>query len=213
MARGKDKEAFGAARSALRSATSPIVLVDACVWHHSFSRNVLRHLALTRAIRIRWSRAIEAEWISSVLRARPDIARSTLIAVRDRFRVEFPDGLVPEVLPRHRIPPLPDPDDQHVLRAALVAGASVICTVDQHGFPARLLGPMGIEARPPSAVLSDCALQRDRLTCAALQTHRSSLRRPAYTPDEYLAALDRAELIQDATTRDLLLHGLRRPVP
>lgn len=108
---------------------APIVLVDSCVWHRSFTRNVFRHLAIEGAIRIRSSRTIEMEWIASVLRVRPEIARSKLLSVRDRFRMEFPDELVPDRLPRLKLPPVPDPNDAHVLVAAISAQASVICTL------------------------------------------------------------------------------------
>lgn len=188
------------------------MLVDSCVWHHSFSRNVLRHLALASAIRIRWSRAIETEWIASVLHARPDITRDKLIEVRNRFRHEFPDGLVPEALPRLAVPRLPDPDDEHVVRAALVAEATVICTLDRRGFPRSALAPLGVTAHDPATLLATCVLQRMPQTYAGLHTHRTSLTQPSYHPREYLDALRKAGLVLDTAIEGLIMHGLKHAV-
>ena len=195
----------------MRSTTGacPVVLIDSCVWHHSFSRNVLRHLALALAVRIRWSRAIEVEWLASVMRARPEIARATLISVRDRFRLEFPDGLAPEPPPHQQVPRLPDPGDEHVLRAALMTNASIICTVDRGGFPNEILGPLGIRPMTPSALLADCVRQRESQTAVALQTHRVALRNPAFDPHAYLAALTRAGLIENHETAMRVAVSLR----
>ncbi len=57
--KGKGRRGFGS--SNCDEHLAPIVLVDSCVWHRSFTRNVFRHLAIEGAIRIRWSRTIEME--------------------------------------------------------------------------------------------------------------------------------------------------------
>lgn len=159
-------------------------------------------------MRIRWSRAIESEWIASVLHARPEITRDKLIEVRDRFRYEFPDGLVPEALPRLSVPRLPDRDDEHVVRAALVAEASIICTLDRRGFPRSTLTSLGIKAHDPATLLADCISRRMPQTFAGLHAHRTSLTRPRYRPREYVDALKQARLVQDTETEMLVLRGL-----
>ena len=184
------------------------VLIDSCVWHHSFSRNVLRHLALARAFSMHWSRSIESEWIRSVHRSHPGIPFDRLVAVRDRFRTEFPDGLVSESTPRQALPPLPDPDDEHVLRAAIVAGASEICTLDRRGFPAGILRPLGIRAITPAELLSDSVRLRPRESATALHTHRASLVRPAFSPQGYLDALRKSSLILDEEIARMVMQAL-----
>jgi predicted nucleic acid-binding protein len=193
--KGKGSRGFGS--SNCDEHLAPIVLVDSCVWHRSFTRNVFRHLAIEGAIRIRWSRTIEMEWIESVLRARPEIARSKLLAVRDRFRTEFPDGLVPDLLPRLKLPPLPDPNDAHVLVAAISARASVICTLDRRGFPSRTLHPLRLSTMSPKELLAECVLNRLPTTARALQDHRANLTNPPYSIDAYLEALHRADLVTE----------------
>ena len=44
---------------------------------------------------------------------------------------------------------LPDPDDRHVLAAAIRCNASVIVTFNENDFPATALAPYGIEAQHP----------------------------------------------------------------
>lgn len=204
--KGKGREGFGSRKHG-RDQT-PIVLVDSCVWHRSFTRNVFRHLAIEGAIRIRWSRTIEMEWIASVLRVRPEIARSKLLSVRDRFRMEFPDGLAPDRLPRLKLPPLPDPNDAHVLVAAISAQASVICTLDRRGFPGRVLSPIRLSTMSPKALLADCVLNRLPATARALQDHRANLANPRYSIDAYLEALHRADLVAETLRTDGLKAAL-----
>lgn len=195
MPPGKGEEVRPAFSARRIHTDAPVVLIDACIWHHSFSRNVLRHLALAGALHIRWSRSIESEWIHSVRRARPEIPISRLLEVRNRFRTEFPDGLAPELLPRVRIPRLPDRNDEHVLRAALATGASRICTLDRHGFPDQLLRPLGIRAVSPSELVANCLQERTTATAIALQKHRTSLMRPPFTAEGYVRALRDSSLI------------------
>ncbi|MFT3861144.1 hypothetical protein [Micropruina sp.] len=49
---------------------------------------------------------------------------------------------------------LPDPDDRHVVAAAIHAGAQVIVTRNLRDFPSDALGPWGIEAQHPDAFLA-----------------------------------------------------------
>ena len=176
----------------------PVVVIDACVWHGAFVRHVLRHLALQGLLRLRWTRSIEAEWLRSIRKARPDIPISRLLAVRDQFRREFPEGLLPERLPRDRLPPLPDPNDAHVLHAALHSKASFICTVDRRGFPRSTMKALGIAAITPDSLVAKALQQHTNAAVRALRTHRLGLRMPAMSAAEYVGALRKAGLPQSA---------------
>lgn len=50
---------------------------------------------------------------------------------------------------------LPDPDDRHVLAAAVKAHAEVLVTFNGKDFPAEALAPWGVEAKHPDDFLLD----------------------------------------------------------
>ena len=191
---------------------SPIVVVDACVWHGAFARHVLRHLALQGLLqgllRLRWTRSIEAEWLRSIRNARPDIPVSRLLAVREQFRREFPEGLLPERLPQVRLPALPDPNDAHVVRAALQSGASYICTVDRRGFPRSTMKALAITAITPDLMVANSVQQHTQAAMHALRTHRLGLSAPAMSAIEYVSALRKAGLPQSARLLKHRIHNL-----
>ena len=86
---------------------------------------------------------------------------------------------------------LPDPDDRHVLAAAIHGGASVIVTANLRDFPAEALAPHRLIAQhPDSFVLTLLATDPDAVL-AVMREHRFSLVNPPKTAKEYLATLER----------------------
>ena len=86
------------------------------------------YLALTDLFRARWTERIHEEWISGVLKDRPDLTRDKLTRVRDLMNFHVSDALVTgfdELIPSLT---LPDPNDRHVLAAAIRGRADVIVT-------------------------------------------------------------------------------------
>jgi hypothetical protein len=97
-----------------------------------------------------------------------------------------------------RVLELPDPNDRHVLAAAIRGGAEVIVTMNLRDFPDSVTGPFGIEAQhPDDFVLQLFALSATAVLSAA-RAHRESLKNPAMTPTEYLDTLERQGLTQTA---------------
>ncbi len=91
---------------------------------------------------------------------------------------------------------LPDPDDRHVLAAAIRAGADVIVTFNLDDFPARRLEPYGIEAQHPDDFISRLLALAPGAVCLAAKRHRESLRQPPKTVAEYLDCLSKQQLPQ-----------------
>jgi hypothetical protein len=54
---------------------------------------------------------------------------------------------------------LPDPDDRHVLAAAITGGAAVLMTLNRADFPTRTLGRHGILLRAPDGFLFELAAE------------------------------------------------------
>ena len=89
---------------------------------------------------------------------------------------------------------LPDPDDRHVLAAAIVGNADVIVTANLKHFPADALERYGLEVQHPDTFLIH---QRGLDEQRFLQCVRRSRRRlkPPKEIDTYLEGLRKAGLV------------------
>lgn len=125
------------------------VIYDANVLYPAPLRDFLMRLALTDLFRARWTEDIHAEWIRNVLEVRPDLKREQLERTRELMNANVRDCLVDGYQPLITALELPDPDDRHVLAAAIRANASVIVTFNLRDFPSELLAQYGIEAQHP----------------------------------------------------------------
>jgi PIN domain len=172
------------------------VIYDACVFYPAPLRDFLMHLALTELFRARWTETIHEEWIVSVLANRPDLTRAQLERTRDFMNKAIPDCLVTGY--RELIPglTLPDPNDRHVLAAAIRAGAGAIVTFNLKDFPPEALQSYGVEAQHPDEFVMDLLDLDHRKVCAAARNQRHNLKKPAQTLGEYLANLERQQLTQ-----------------
>src|SRR5947207_14651444 len=94
-------------------------LYDSCVLYPAPLRDLLVRLAGTGIFRARWTNDIHEEWIHSVLERRADLTRTRLERTRDLMNDYILDSLVTGY--EHRIPSiiLPDPNDRHVVAAAI----------------------------------------------------------------------------------------------
>ena len=91
---------------------------------------------------------------------------------------------------------LPDPDDRHVLAAAIRGRADVIVTANLRDFPANILGEFGIEAQHPDAFILYLLNLAPSQVAGAARDHRDSLRNPPKTIEQYLDALKGQGLTQ-----------------
>ncbi len=85
---------------------------------------------------------------------------------------------------------LPDPDDRHVLAAAIRDGAQVIVTYNLTDFPPETLSRFDIEAQQPDDFLVSLLDAAPGAVCAAVKRQRESLRNPPKTAEELLATLE-----------------------
>jgi hypothetical protein len=184
-----------------------IVFYDANGLYPAELRNFLMHLALTGVFLARWSAHVHEEWIRNLLKNRPDLTREKLERTRQLMDQAAPDALVTGY--EHLIPGivLPDKGDLHVLAAAIRCGASVIVTCNLADFPTECLQPFGIEAQHPDEFILNLFDLTPGLVIEAAENHRTSLKNPPKTVDEYLAILESQGLTQ---TTSLLRKFLRR---
>jgi hypothetical protein len=174
----------------------PLVAVyDACVLYPAFLRDFLVRLAIHgRAqglLRARWTGRIHREWMRAVLRQRPEL-RGALLRTR-RLMDQHVRGCRVRGYERweQRLT-LPDPDDRHVLAAALACVADVIVTFNTSDFPADVLAPFHVAAATPDSFVAQ--LFQSGIVVAVAAEHRAALQQPPLSAAEYLQALSRNHL-------------------
>jgi hypothetical protein len=151
-------------------------------------------LAVTDLFLAKWSDVIHDEWIRNLLKNRPDLTAEQLAWTRGRMNAHVPDALVTgfeDLIPSLT---LPDPDDRHVLAAAIHGRADVIVTKNLKHFPASTLARYGIEPQHPDEFVVQLLSLAPDIVCEAVQTHRLGLRRPPKSIDEYLATVEQQEM-------------------
>lgn len=115
---------------------SPFTAIfDACVLYPAPLRDFMMWLGLSGRFRARWSSDIHEEWKRSLLLNRPDLTRAQVDRTSDLMDRAIPDGLVDRYEALIAGLTLPDPDDRHVLAAAIRCGASVIVPSTSGTFP------------------------------------------------------------------------------
>jgi predicted nucleic acid-binding protein len=124
-------------------------LYDADVLHPPGLRDLLVRLGQTGLFRARWSEQILDKMVASILRRRPDLDPQRLARTRQLMCEAVADCLVTGYEPLINGLTLPDPDDRHVLAAAIRCSAQVIVTANLDDFPAAALEPFNIEAQGP----------------------------------------------------------------
>ncbi|HET8777239.1 MAG TPA: hypothetical protein VFN76_06225 [Candidatus Limnocylindria bacterium] len=99
---------------------------------------------------------------------------------------------------------LPDPDDRHVLAAAIRAGAQGVVTFNLRDFPAEVLAAYEVEAIHPDDFVLDLLDLRPAAVATAVQEQARALKNPPMTPDRVLDILRRNGLVQSvAKLREL----------
>lgn len=137
------------------SSAALVVVYDASVLHPAPLRDLLIRVAAAGLVRARWTDEILDECFRSILQRRPDLSPQRLARTRALMVEAVPDCLISgyEAL----IPDLdlPDPDDRHVLAAAIHGGAQAIITANLGDFPPAALEPFDIKAQGPDSFVRD----------------------------------------------------------
>ncbi len=137
------------------------VLIDACVLYPTVLRELVLGYAATGAFQPLWSDRILEEWRRAALRKseRDGIIAEGEIALA---KSKFPHALIEVRLETQARLTLPDPDDIHVLAAAIDGGADTLLTLNLKDFPTNLLSAEGILRRHPDEFLLEAFHQDQR---------------------------------------------------
>ena len=173
-------------------------LLDANVLYPAPMRDLLVQLAAEDLFRPKWTKKIQREWVEALLRKEPFRSREALERTCRFMNEAAEDCLVSGYEPLIETLDLPDPDDRHVLAAAIGSRCNVIVTRNLKDFPQDRLSPYGLEALHPDAFLGELMLSASDTFCKAVRKIRARLKSPGYTADEYLSILIRQELTRTA---------------
>lgn len=180
-----------------------VVLCDANVLYGSLLRDLLIRLGVSGALRPRWTARIEQEWVGNLLEHRPDLSRTRLERTCALMRRAIPEGQV-EAGDELVIGALPDPDDRHVLAAALVSGAEVLLTFNEEDFPFAMVPAPLIVCHPDRFLVRCLQVQPGEVVAAARGILRT-LNDPQLSPTDFADGLRRAGLPELAKTLHPLL--------
>lgn len=179
--------------------SSPFTAVyDACVLYPDMLRSFLMYLATGGEYRARWTADIRREWREALLSQKPELDPSKIDRTAQLMEIAVDDALVTGYEALIEGLALPDPNDRHVLAAAIRCGADVIVTMNLKDFPAEALAPYGIEAQHPDEFVENLFDLDNAAVLKAARQHRRALKAPPYTTEDYLEALRRQGLVQTA---------------
>lgn len=167
----------------------PIVLLDACVLFPAPLRDFLMRLSTEGVFLPRWSATIHEEWMQNVLKLRPDLSLAKLERTRDLMLAYQPEALVTGFEKYIAKLELPDPQDRHVVAAAIEGSCEAIITFNLKDFPATVLKPYGLVALHPDMFIVQCFAESPTQVITALQKQHRSLKSPPRSLEELLKTL------------------------
>lgn len=185
-----------------------VALFDACVFYPAQLRDLLLRVARSDAFKARWTDQIHEEWIGSLLRDRPDIPPDRLAHTRELMNRAVPDCLVTEYKPFIEQLTLPDPDDRHVLAAAIRCQAGVIVTLNLRDFPDEVVARYGISVQHPDEFLAHLFHLKPAVVFNAVREMRASLASPPKSVRDVLDDLLKAGLPETVSLLETMDNSL-----
>ena len=188
---------------------SIVSFLDANVLYPNLMRDILLEAAKLRLFNFRWSHNIRQELLRAYRRQNSDrksrrFEQHTLRLMDLYFRRLMISGyeyLLPDI---H----LPDPDDRHVLAAAIHARCDYLVTQNLRDFPAPVCGQYGIEAIHPDEFLLVLLSREQARLLESARTCRMRMKNPSMAVQQYLDALRRANLPNFADALRFHAHRL-----
>ena len=181
-------------------------------------------LANTGVVRARWSDAILDECFRNILENRPDLKPEALERTRELMTRAVPDcmvtgfdGLIDGLV-------LPDPDDRHVLAAAIRAGAQAIVTFNLDDFPTDRLERYNVEAKHPDDFVIDTIDLSPGAVAKVLAEQAAALKNPpapsrscwircatkdSSAPSRSCGNCSRSVICDESDHRSCVLRGVR----
>jgi PIN domain len=157
-----------------------------------------RGYTLNEVIAAKWTNQIHDEWTRNLQKNRPDLHPSQIARTRTLMDAHVTDALAKGFESLIPTLTLPDPDDRHVLAAAIHAKATVIVTFNLRDFPVSTLEYYGIEAQNPDDFACNLLISDGARVIETVQEQRSDLNHPPKTPRGFLGDFGKHGLVKFA---------------
>jgi predicted nucleic acid-binding protein len=171
-----------------------MAMLDACVLYPATVRDVLLSLAAADFYHAKCTERIQAEWRDNLLLQRPTLTAAQLDRTCMLMQRAVPELMVFGWEPLEAMVQLPDPDDRHVLAAAITAHADVIVTFNTKDFPAATLDTYRIECQHPDEFILNQIDLNEKDALKVFKRQRLRLRNPTRSPEEWISGLERVGL-------------------
>ncbi len=149
-------------------------------------RDLLVRLAIDGQEQARWTERILEECFRNLLANRPDLTADGLARTRQLLKAAVRDAEVSGYEDRIADLDLPDPEDRHVLAAALHCGANLIVTSNLDDFPTAAPAPLGVEALGPDEFVSRLVAQEWESVLDVVERQAAALKNPPMTTEQAL---------------------------
>jgi predicted nucleic acid-binding protein len=177
-----------------------VVVYDACVLYPSTLRDLLIRIAQEGLVQAKWTDRILDEVFGNLARNRPELREEKLRRTRELMTRAVRDCLVVGYEPLEAVVSLPDPDDHHVLGAAIKAKAQMIVTHNIKDFPQEALSMWNVEStHPDDFIQAQIDLDGPRVF-SAVQQIADSWRNPPGTVADVLDRLERDGIVEAVAT-------------
>lgn len=165
-----------------------LAILDANVLFSYRKRNILLRFFEAGIFRARWTEQIIHEWTRNLLLLKPHLEDSLTSQAR-AMRKHFPGAVIVgyETLVSSLV--LPDPDDRHVLAAAIHCGADNIVTENIKDFPSNVLSKYAFEALSADEFLERLFFYHRVDAITVLREMRRNYSKPAFSPSEFIQDL------------------------
>jgi predicted nucleic acid-binding protein len=167
-----------------------IVIYDADALYPNTQRDLLIRIAQQpHLVQAKWTDQILDELVRALQKTRPDISDEKASRLRELMNAAVRDCLVTGYESLMSGLELPDPDDRHVLAAAIKVNAQVIVTRNLKHFPKDRLASWGVKPKSPDDFVRDqIGIDRQAVWACVQQIVDARTRHPV-TADDVLGEL------------------------
>ena len=171
-------------------------ILDANVLYPAPLRDLLLNIAELELYEPKWSDKIQNEWTENLLKNRKDLKSSQLNRTVKLMNEAFQKANVKGFASIQSKLKLPDPNDCHVLAAAIKSKSSIIITNNLKDFPRATLKKYKIKAISPDKFIVRLLKEDKESIEQALLNQLKSLKNPPLSKSELLELLKINGLVQ-----------------